>query len=216
MITNPSVPLHQRLFLLAHEADGRPRVHAASLHLALAGTVLAELAITERIRVRDDRFVVFAVTAPHADPLTAAVQAAMLRNGHTRTLSHWIRTLSADIHDRVAGGLLAAGLVTRDTRRRRGGSDPGQYPHLDTNLDQQLLSVLRYATHSRDVPDPATLAMCGFFGVLRLDGLFRFATPAAEVLDRLRTLLRMADVGVQEIVLRTEQLIGDTAMSAYR
>lgn len=213
---NTWVPLHQQLFLLAHETDGRPRTHLASMQLALAGAVLAELVITEKIRLRDDRFVVFAVAAPHPDPLTAAIQAAMLRNNHrTRQLSHWMRTMAVDVYDRVSGGLLAAGLVARDTKRRRGGPE-AQYRHLDPNLDQQILSAIRYATHSRDVPDPATLAMCGFLGALRLPHLLQFASPASEVMDRLKLLLSMADVAVQEVVGRTEQLIGDTAVAAYR
>jgi hypothetical protein len=207
--------LHQQLFLIAHDRDGGLRLHQPTLRLGLAGAVVAELVLAEHLRIRDNTYLTFPPGTPPADPLSAAVLVAMTRPRAARQVSHALRAIAVDMYDRVSGGLLAAGLVTRDTRRRLSSIET-RYPHTDPELGGKVLARVRYATHGRDLPDPPTLTMCGLVGVLGLQGRFEFAQPATEVLSRLQYLVGCGDPQIQHLINLIDSLVGAVAVAAYR
>jgi hypothetical protein len=208
---NDWMPLHQQLFLTVHDNNGQPRTHANALNVSLAAAVLAELVLGENIQVQRDRFWVINLDTAPTDPVAAATIAAMFAIDGPKQISHWLRVMSGDIYDRVSGGLLAAGLVMRETRKRE-----ARYPHTNTHVAGQRLGELRAAITGHHVPHPSVLALAGFFALLRLEGMFGLNVPAGDVVDRLKVLVSWSSSAVQEVLARAGQLIGDNAMSAYR
>jgi hypothetical protein len=209
-MTTSWMPLYQQLFLLAHDSDGTPRLAADAMGLALSGATIAELALSENLRADADRIYVHASAPPHPDPLAAAVVTALLRADGGRQLTYWLRMMAADMTDRVSGGLLAAGLVKRETRRRE-----VRYLPTDPNVVQQRLGILREATYGRTAPAAPTLVLAGFFAMLRLHDHLYLNIGGGELLDILTGLFRRCDPRIQHIVVTTGQLITDAGMRAY-
>jgi hypothetical protein len=204
------MPIHQQLFLLAHDSDGTLRASADTIRFALAGAVFVELALTENLRIESDRILVYSSAPRHPDPLAAATITALLRVDGPKPFTHWLRLLAADAYDRVSGGLLAAGVVRRETRRK-----DARYVHTDTTTAQRCLSVVRESVYSRNPPTPATLTLCGFIALLRLHSQLHLNINGPELVAHLNALFALSDIRIQHIVHITGQLIQDTGMRPY-
>jgi Golgi phosphoprotein 3 (GPP34) len=209
--TTTGIPVYQQLFLLSHDPDGATRLAPPVMSVALAGATMVELALSECLRVEADRIYVYSAAPIHSDPLAAATITALLRVDGPKQLSHWLRVLAADSYDRVSGGLLAAGLVRRETSRQK-----VRYLHTDVTVAQQCLGVVRESLYSRTVQTPQTLVLCGFFSLLRLHAHLHINLSGRELLDALDGLFRMVDPRVRDIVNQTGQLITEAGIRAYR
>jgi Golgi phosphoprotein 3 (GPP34) len=206
------MPLHHQLFLAGHDPDGQLRVHPTTMRLGLAAAVMAELVLADNIQVTGDRFWVLAITGVvHPDALAEATRTAMRHDTSGRLVSHWLRVMAGSVYDRVSGGLLAAGLVVRETRRRE-----VRYPQTNTNITAQRIGELRAAITGHQVAHPAVLALAGLFALLRLEGQLGFAAPSADVLYRLTKLHAYSSSAVREVVIGANNLVGESALSAYR
>jgi hypothetical protein len=137
------LPLRTELFLIAHDHDtGRPYASRLRLELALAGALLLDLWLAGRIQIgwRYDVRAADWVLDPGritvlrddsvGDPLADSVLAVLCRTA-TPQVHTIVRDLAATgLYDRVAGDMIAAGILRRRVRRwwfglsRRDGYQP--------------------------------------------------------------------------------------------
>jgi hypothetical protein len=210
-MTNRRLPLHQELYLFAHDQRGTPVIHLPSLSVGLAGACLLDLGLAERLAVTGSRIVVQRIS-PVGDPVGDAILAALARQPGSRDLAYWLRTLAGHVHERTTGSLVAAGLLAHSTRRRaRGGYQPVDLSHASV-----ACARMRWAAYGHEHPDPQCAALCGLTAVLRLERGLHLDAPTGEVLTRLRELSRRHCAGGVEVVNAVEAIVGETAVSVYR
>jgi hypothetical protein len=109
--------LADEFYLVAHDdVTGRPRRHAGTVALGLAGALLAELMVHGRLTVHGDAVVVVSHQPP-ADALAHTVLDQVAREEHG--LRTWLAFLARQAPDGVAARLERAGLLARQEPRRR-------------------------------------------------------------------------------------------------
>jgi hypothetical protein len=103
------LPLADSLFLLAHdELNGKARLSEAVLSLGLAGALLGELALAEKISLHSGSLVV-TDPEPPADTVAEAVHQRLLRSVAPRLVRDWLLYFSDDAPGQVAGRLAKCG-----------------------------------------------------------------------------------------------------------
>jgi Golgi phosphoprotein 3 (GPP34) len=210
----PILPLHQELYLVAHDNKGNPLIHLPLLSLGLAGAVLLDLMLTERIVVHGGLPAVH-ISQPVGEPVSDTIIQAILRAPEPRTLVYWIPTVSKDIYDRVSGGLVAGGLLSRTSRRRMGVRTDVLAP-TEPGKRARIQSDVQHAVNGRWATEPASGVLCGLIGVLRLERTLGIEGQTADVLRRLRELsdTHYPESGpVFDLIL---DLLGESATAAFR
>jgi hypothetical protein len=209
--------LHQELYLLGHDDAGRLRTHLPALRLGLAGAVLLELVLTERLHLSAGQLVVYDPT-PHGDSVTDTVVAAIVadRGQQDRDLRVWLRRLAIDADERTRGGMVAAGLLTRVTCRRLGIISSTRYEPTSEAPTVIARAALWYAVHGRQQPDPQCTALCALLAVLQLQSTLYLDLPGADVLRRLREIGLLQPRAAHEILAAVEAMIRDLAVVVYR
>jgi Golgi phosphoprotein 3 (GPP34) len=209
--------LHQELYLLGHDEDGRPLTHLAALRLGLAGAVLLDLTVTGRLHVAAGTLSVYDPT-PLADGVADTVVAALLadRRRQDRQLRVWLKRLAQDADERTRGGLVAAGVLTRATRRRLRVLAHTRYQPTGYAPTVIARARPRYAVHGQQTPDAQCAALCGLLAVLRLHDTLYLDLPGGDVLDRLHRIADRQSPPAREITTTVEALIGELAIAVYR
>jgi len=168
MTANSRLSLHHELMLLTlKDEQGVPEM-GSWYHQALAGGMLAELLLRERIELEDDRkkkFVRLRDRAPLGDAaLDAALDAAVLKIAAAKrraTLQTWVARLGTqNLKHVVAGELCRRGVLRADEDRVLLIFKRKIYPELDPRPEAEIVSRLRKAifTDDRDV-DPRTVIL---------------------------------------------------------
>jgi hypothetical protein len=209
--------LHQELYLLSHDEEGRPLIHVPALRLGLAGAVLLDLVLTERLQVAAGQLVVYDHT-PLGDSVADTIVPTLLadRSHRNRELRTWLRRLAEDADERTRGGLVAAGVLARTTRRRLGIVPRTRYEPTGHGPTMTARAGPRYAVHGRQTPDAQCAALCGLLAVLRLHDTLYLDLPGGDVLDRLHAIAHRHTRPVREITATVEALIGELAVAVYR
>ncbi len=209
--------MHQELYLLGHEEDGRPLIHLPALRLGLAGAVLLDLVVTGRLHVAAGHLVVYDRT-PLGDSVIDTVLRALLadRARRDRDLRTWLRCLAADADERSRGGLVAAGILTRTSRRRLGVLPRTRYEPTAHGPAVVARSGPRYAVYGHQPPDAQCAALCGLLAVLRLHDTLYLDLPPGELLERLHAIALRQPRPMREITAAVEALIGELAVAVYR
>lgn len=209
--------LHQELYLLGHDEAGRPRTHLPALRLGLAGAVLLELVLTERLRLASGQLVVYDST-PLGDSVTDTVVTALVadRAQQDRDLRVWLRRLARDADERTRGGMVAAGLLVRVTSRRLGIMSSTRYEPTSDVPTAVARAAPRYAVHGRQEPDAQCAALCALLAILQLQNALYLDLPGIEVLARLRQIGVLQVRPVREIVTVVDAMIRDLAVAVYR
>jgi Golgi phosphoprotein 3 (GPP34) len=207
------LPLHQELFLFAHDQRGTPAIHLPSLCAGLAGAALIDLALTERVGVLSGRIIVQR-NQLGGEPVTDAILTQLAGHAGPRELGGWLRALAATIYERATGCLVAGGLLARTTRGRWRGT--GTYRPFDTTYASIACARMRWATYGHERPDPQCAALCGLTAVLRLERGLHLDAPTGDILARLRDLSRWHYPAGEGVIGAVEALVGETAVSVYR
>ncbi len=209
--------LHQELYLIAHDEEGQPVIHVPALRLGLAGAVLLDLVLTERLDIIGGQLVVHDRT-PVGDSVADTVVPALLadRNRQDRQLRIWLKRLAEDADERTRASLVAAGVLARTSRRRLGIMPRTTYEPTSHAPTVIARSGPRYAVHGHQYPDPQCAALCGLLAVLRLHDTLYLDLPAADLLNRLRWIAYHQPRPVREITDTVEALIGELATAVYR
>ncbi|WP_055479557.1 GOLPH3/VPS74 family protein [Sphaerimonospora mesophila] len=208
-------PLHQELYLIAHDDDGKPLIQRPSLRLGLAGAVLLDLTLSGRLNVTQGQLAVYDRN-PIGDTVADTLIPAILNDRANRDLKVWIKQIAEDIYDRTCGSLVAAGLLTKVTRRRLGMLAQTRYQPVDTAPAVRARAGVRAAADGRETPDSHCAALCGLVGVLHLESALYIDQPSSQLIGRLRTIAGEHSRPVQEIVQTVDTLVGEAAVAIYR
>jgi hypothetical protein len=124
------LPLRTELFLIAHDHDsGRLHVSRRRLELVLAGGVLCDLWLAHRIQIgwrfdvrtnqweSDPGRIVVLREDSVGDPLADSVLATLCRTATPRVHSVVRKLAATGLYERVAGDMIAAGILRRVRRR---------------------------------------------------------------------------------------------------
>jgi hypothetical protein len=143
------LPLYQELWLLGHDEHGTPHIHLPSLNLGLAGAVLIELVMAERITIRTGSICVYD-RAGIGEPLIDATRSAIAAERSQRLLPIWLRWIADDIYERTTGALIAAGIVVRQVTRRHLVARTERYRPTDSTIASRIRGGVAYATYGHE------------------------------------------------------------------
>ena len=159
------------LFLLAYdELSGKPRLSQSVMSLGLAGALLGELALTEKILLRAES-VVLTDSQPPGDALTGSVHQQLLRSVMPRPVRDWLLYLADDALGQVAGRLVQRGvLVAHPAQLGRSM----RYQFADPNAGTKATLGLCTKVMRRQPLDAASTMLAGLVGATGLEhpGLF--------------------------------------------
>jgi hypothetical protein len=166
-----ALPLPDELLLFGlDDAVGKPVVPGTVLDLGLAGAVLVELALAERIAVQDG-LVVVTGAGPMDDPIVEQALDRLRSSEQAHPPQHWVHTLAEGLRDRILDRLVAGGIVERTQTRVLGLFGWVRYPLLN--------------------PAPETAAQ------FRLDDAVRRGLPPSQHTAALAALIHAVDLGPQ-------------------
>ena len=105
-------PLADELFLIGHDPyTGKARVGDSVLGTGLAGAILGELALENRIVVDEDTQVIVNDRRPSGDRVTDTALTEMLRQGVVHPVRAWVEYLRDSARELIAPRLLNSGLL---------------------------------------------------------------------------------------------------------
>lgn len=159
-----TLTLAEELLLLAHGDTGRRIADSTALPVGVAGSLLAELALAERLDL-DDTVVAVRDRAPIGDPELDQALARIAAEPKPRKPEWWIDKLGKPngngvpaLSQRLLGRLTERGIL-RATRHRVLGLFPTtRYAELDPGPGQEIRSRL-YESLNGATPAPRTAAL---------------------------------------------------------
>ncbi|MET9246860.1 GPP34 family phosphoprotein [Nonomuraea sp. NPDC003709] len=199
------LPLHEDLYLIAHDQSGKPLIHQSSMALGLAGAVVLELAVSGRVTVADGQAT---VSRPPAGDTPVS-----LADGDVRLL---IKKAANGLYDRTREALVASGVLVRVSRRRLGMLPYTRHQLADIASVVRASSGVRSAVEGWKPPDARCAALCGLVAVLRLESELYLDQPANRLVGRLREIASAAPPVVGELVAVVDTLVGEAAVAVYR
>ncbi len=222
----PRLPLRDELFLLGHNDDtGQPHIHRQALALGLAGAVLIDLFLAGRIVLdphddthpAGDRWLRLHHDQPVGD-LIADTALAAIRHGRTAPpVKAFLRRFSEDLHERTRAGLVAAGILRHNTRRRLGGlARTDTYLATDSKWAVVARARLRYLAAGREQPDSHTAALAGLVATLGLTSHLYLDEDTTTLATRLKAIADQHHRSVRDITATVDAAIGDLATATYR
>ncbi|RZT77204.1 Golgi phosphoprotein 3 GPP34 [Micromonospora violae] len=222
----PPLPLRDEVFLLGHDEDtGQPHVHRQALALGMAGAVLIDLFLAGRVVLNPN-----ATTRPGGDltldlhqdrpvgDLIADTAIASIRHATTPPpLQGWLRAFSDDLYDRTRAGLLAAGILRHQQRRRLAGLVRAD-TYLPSHTRWQVVPRARLCAlaRGREQPDNHTAALAGLVAVLGLSPYLYLDDDTATLPARLRTVADQHYKPVRAVTAAVDATVGDLATATYR
>ncbi len=169
--------LAEELLLLALDDDKGTvswRV-ADGLSSALAGAVLAELALRERIAL-DGKNVVIHDPSPSGDGVLDEALALLAAAKHPRDPTHWVDTFrghSKRLRERLEDRLVEQGILRREEHRVLRVFTLHRYPEANPALEQELRQRIRRVVLDGAAPEPRTTILISLAKAAGLlDGVF--------------------------------------------
>jgi hypothetical protein len=235
------LPLRAELFLLAHNDDtGEPRVNEQSLAVGLAGAVLLELWLAQRVEIgwavnslarqwqRHPGHLTLTNDDPVGDPLSDAALATIR---HTHHLAHsqsqlkaWLRHFAAaDLYQRVRANMVAVGVLRHASRRRYGLVKTDTYLAVHdawaVRARAHIGSVTNGYEHpqrpGREEPDEQCVALCGLVDVLELAPfLYHPAISDTRLRHLLRHIVHQHNPTIRDVIAAVDAGRGDLAVAA--
>ncbi|GAA2307708.1 hypothetical protein GCM10010149_67130 [Nonomuraea roseoviolacea subsp. roseoviolacea] len=207
--------LHQDLYLIAHTEAGKLLTHQSSLALGLAGAVLAELILADRVAVVQGRVTVFE-RGLTGDPIADAMVGRIPRDRDHEDVKFWIKTAAKDIYERTRDDLVAKGVLAPVTKRRMGMLPYLRYQLTDITWAVRASSGVRAAAESWKEPDTRCAVLCGLVSVLRVEAELYLNQPAGRLIERLRAIADADSPEAKLVVDLVDTLVAEAAIAIYR
>jgi len=192
-------PLVQELMLLGLGADGRVVGRNPGFDYALAGAVLLELALAQRLDVVDKR-VAALPGAPLREPVLADALSAIERDKRRRA-KDWIPRLSRSLRKRVLADLVRGGLTGMQVTHVLKVFPSTRYPVTDAAGLPELRAAVEAAVRGGGtvaeprvteppVAEPRVAALCSLIGPAGLGRRLFPDLPRRELRRRLDEISR--------------------------
>jgi Golgi phosphoprotein 3 GPP34 len=198
--------LREDLFLLAHDDSGKLLIPENNLGAGLAGATLIGLLLDKRVAVGEKSLEVMD-PAPTGDAESDATISAIAANTAPVGPRAWVSWISHGAYERVGDSMVQSGLVRRATTRRLGLVPVARTVVEDSDDLVRVRSKVRFAIHSRGLPDPETAALCGLVRILRLERSLLLSMAPADLLIGLERMTEANDVTVRQVTHAVDAVI---------
>ena len=182
--------LAEEFALLAYRNDGAPDLDSTHLDHGLGGSLLLELALAERIDIRDKKVVVTDGT-PTGDPLLDQALDRIVADDKSRKPDHWVRKFAKDTRKLTLNRLVDQGVLNREDGtvllifpRTRYPAPHGVEPAPEAEVRQRLTA----AVSGSGAVEPRTAALCALVAATKLD------RKVFRDLDRRQTRARLKEI----------------------
>jgi hypothetical protein len=211
-----ALQLADELFLDGHDHyTGKPRIGDTALDTGLAGAVLGELTLMDRIYVDDDTVVTVRDQRPHGERVSDAALAEILKQQDLHPVRAWVEYLRDHSRTMVAPRLVHHGLIER-VQTRQMLKQVVRYPATDPVRAASAEARLRYMLdHPGSAIDVQTGLLAGLVSAVGLDFVFSGATPR-EVRDGLTRMLRILRPDLRTLIVGVESAVAALALTARR
>ncbi len=165
MSVDPSLRFAEQIMLLVVDADSGQfaRVPDWSLRCALAGAVLMDLALENRIDTDPERL--FLVdSSPVGDDLLDPTLAEVAQASAAHDTRYWVRRTADQAHrirSRALDRLVERGMLHRREERFLWVFPSQRYPNADSSADRDVKRRIMAVLFSDDIPDPRDSAIVG-------------------------------------------------------
>ena len=195
--------------LLLHDDDGRfARVPSWSLSYALAGGVLMDLAMENRIDTDLEHLILVDAT-PTGDSLLDPTLVEIAA-GEKHDARYWVEQTaerSDAIQEEVLSRLIALGILERQEDRFLWVFRSRRYPMLDGQAEREVKLRIMGVLFSDDIPDPRDVVIicladaCGIFKELLSKRELEQAAPRIEQVRKLDLIGQAMTQAIQDIEL---------------
>ncbi|WP_327586640.1 GPP34 family phosphoprotein [Nonomuraea sp. NBC_00507] len=202
-----TVTIAEELLLLAYKEDGKPLINSTQLDPALAGAILAELAVADRVELSNKKLTL-KDPAPVGDDELDATLTRIAAERKDRTPQWWVQRLhSAKLRTRLLTKLASAGVLTEERGKVLGLFPITRWleaqPGVEANVRERISAVLAGAD-----PDARTAVLIAIMHAAKLD---RKAFPGTSK-ARVKEIAEGAWAG--DAVAKTIASINAAAMAA--
>ena len=203
------------MLLLLDDRDGSflPVPHS-SVRAALAGAVLMDLALLDRIDT-DPRSLILADDKPTGDSLLDPTLALIAGSGQDHDAQHWVwRTADKadEVRDAALARLVEKGILRREENRFLWVFRSRRYPTVDGKAEREVKLRIMGVLLSDEIPDPrdiAIIGLCDACGILDYMMAPREMSHARNRIDQISKL----DLIGQSVAYVIEQI---RALSSLR
>ncbi len=193
------------ILLLLNDDDGRfARVPSWSMDYALAGAVLMDLALENRIDTDLERLVLVD-SSPLGDSLLDPTLAD-ISAGEERNARYWVEhtaNRAAEIREEALNRLVDGGILERKDDRFLWVFQSRRYPMVDGKEEREVRLRLMSILFSDEIPDPrdiVLLSLTDACGILRGMLSRRELNSAAERIEQVRRLDLVGQATTQAIM----------------
>lgn len=193
------------ILLLLNDDDGRfARVPSWSMDYALAGAVLMDLALENRIDTDLERLVLVDST-PMGDSLLDPTLADIAA-GEERNARYWVEhtaNRAAEIREEALNRLVDGGILERKDDRFLWVFQSRRYPMVDGKEEREVRLRLMSILFSDEIPDPrdiVLLSLTDACGILRSMLSRRELNSASERIEQVRKLDLVGQATTQAIM----------------
>ena len=197
------------MLLLLDDGGGKfTDLPALSVEYALAGAVLMDLALENRIDTDLERLFVIDPT-PLEDDLLDPTLARIAQSAETHTARHWIEhtiAFAGDIRERALARLVERGILRREDDRFLWVFQTRRYPVIDGQSVREVKLRLMGVLFSDGIPDARDMVIisladtCGLFGGLLSNRELIGAAPRIAQVCKMDLLGREVSKAVRDLI----------------
>ncbi len=198
-------------FLIAHDdRDGRSRLSPKAVDLGLAGALIGELVLEQRVLVEGPRLRLLS-REPPSDALAHTTLATMLAEPQHREVRTWLAYLGQSAVESVGQRLVRAGVVEQAHVRRLLRTTIRYLP-IDINLPAGRVVRLRRLLTSAE---PLRVADTTLAGLVNATGLTGHVLWDADAMSgrRLQGLVSTLPPPLRDLVVQVDAAVGDAVLS---
>ena len=203
------------LLLLDDEGERFLRVPDWSLRYALAGGVLMDLALEDRIDT-DLKKLILVDPAPLGDDILDPALADIVSAEQTRDARFWVERVANradEIREAATGSLIARGILERREDRFLWVFRSRRYPLVDGTAEREVKLRIMEVLFSEVIPTPRDVVIicladaCGIFTELLSKREVRQAMPRIELIRRMDLIGRAVTAAIWDIEVSLAQAI---------
>jgi hypothetical protein len=208
----------EEILLLSHD-ETRDRfldVNELLINTALAGAVLMDLAIRDRIDTDLERLIVIDAT-PTGEPLLDNILAELVSAGASPSTGVWLEHLrhrGPELYNAALERLVERGILRIENSRVLWAFATRRYPLIDSQEQQEVKLRIADLLRSDEIPDPRDIMIialadaCGLFErVFPADELHR-ARPRIEQIERLDLIGRSIGTVIDSLQSSVISMLG--------
>jgi hypothetical protein len=213
MAGNPLVLLlADDFFLLSHdERSGRPRQHPTAVALGLAGALLGELMLMERISTSPGGTVELLSYQPTADQLASTVLSALIGE-QTHSVHTWLSYFARTSTLMVANRLERKGVVSRVESRRLLRKDILFIPNQGTSHAAWAATKLRHLLQGQKPMNFSDVVLAGLVEAAGLDQVVLWSVPPVAIEYR-NYVVSTLSAPLRELIAQTKSTVGHAVLT---